>query len=96
MRFSGGFNTLSQELEQTPRKQKILARSLSVRSHAPPWNGDLNIRTGGTGGKGGYGGHTGGEGGLGEAAQLAIENVGLFRRIQGKLSFPSSPPKTTN
>ncbi|KAJ7750751.1 hypothetical protein B0H14DRAFT_2981778, partial [Mycena olivaceomarginata] len=38
---------------------------------------------GGTGGKGGYGGHTGGEGGLGEAAQLAIENVGLFRRIQG-------------
>ncbi|KAJ7894329.1 hypothetical protein B0H14DRAFT_2683988, partial [Mycena olivaceomarginata] len=46
---------------------------------------------GGTGGKGGHGGHTGGQGGLGEAAQLAIENVGLFRRIQGGIGGEGGP-----
>ncbi|KAJ7735879.1 hypothetical protein DFH07DRAFT_779898 [Mycena maculata] len=51
----------------------------------------LQSLQGGTGAKGGYGGRTGGDGGLGEAAQLAIEEVGRFRQIRGGTGGEGGP-----
>ncbi|KAJ7450014.1 hypothetical protein B0H11DRAFT_2078075 [Mycena galericulata] len=44
---------------------------------------DFPALFGGSGGAGGWGHNAGGPGGLGEAAQIPIEDVGIFRKIAG-------------